>query len=152
MDQTWSRIKFGCSFLGGIRLRSDDPIPPTSSPRIPIPRILLLLNLASNACAMVRWNVWFSLFLQRCSVATWLQNNFVYEDYIGRGSSVISIVWCRSVREIVVRVIEEEEQDEENCGVWWWWYSIQIDPFFKFTILTTRNSLLRYNPATPLVI
>ena len=32
---------------------ADDPFPPTSSPRIPIPRILLLLNLAYNACAMV---------------------------------------------------------------------------------------------------
>ena len=32
---------------------ADDPIPPASSPRIPIPRILLLLNLAYNACAMV---------------------------------------------------------------------------------------------------
>ena len=34
-------------------LTPDDPIPPASSPRIPIPRILLLLNLAYNACAMV---------------------------------------------------------------------------------------------------
>ena len=32
---------------------ADDPIPPASSPRIPIPRILLLLNLAYNASAMV---------------------------------------------------------------------------------------------------
>ena len=31
-------------------------------------------------------------------------------------------------------------------------YSIQVDPFFKFTTLTTRNSLFRYTPATPLVI
>ena len=34
-------------------LSTDDPIPPASSPRIPIPRILLLLNLAYNASAMV---------------------------------------------------------------------------------------------------
>ena len=27
-------------------------------------------------------------------------------------------------------------------------YSIQIDPFFKFTILTTGNSLFRFSPAT----
>ena len=32
---------------------ADDPNPPASSPRIRIPRILLLLNLASNAPAMV---------------------------------------------------------------------------------------------------
>jgi hypothetical protein len=31
-------------------------------------------------------------------------------------------------------------------------YSIQIDPFFKFTILTTRNSLFRFSPATALSI
>jgi hypothetical protein len=31
-------------------------------------------------------------------------------------------------------------------------YSIQIDPFCKFTILTTRNSLFRFSPATPLSI
>ena len=31
-------------------------------------------------------------------------------------------------------------------------YSIQIDPFFKYTILTTRNSLFRFSPATPLSI
>ena len=39
---------------------ADDPIPPASSPRIPIPRILLLLNLASNACAMVHL-IWVML-------------------------------------------------------------------------------------------
>ena len=31
-------------------------------------------------------------------------------------------------------------------------YSIQVDPFFKFTTLTTRNSLFRFNPATLLSI
>ena len=39
---------------------ADDPIPPASSPRIPIPRILLLLNLAYNACAMVHL-IWVML-------------------------------------------------------------------------------------------
>ena len=31
-------------------------------------------------------------------------------------------------------------------------YSIQIDPFIKFTILTTRNSLFMFSPATLLSI
>ena len=39
---------------------TDDPIPPASSPRIPFPRILLLLNLAYNASAMVHL-IWVML-------------------------------------------------------------------------------------------
>ena len=39
--------------LGADEPEPDDPNPPASSPRIRIPRILLLLNLASNAPAMV---------------------------------------------------------------------------------------------------
>ena len=41
------------TFSGNLSHMADDPNPPASSPRIRIPRILLLLNLASNAPAMV---------------------------------------------------------------------------------------------------